>query len=76
VTIEVTLLIDPAVVGEDTSVATVADRLTELGGSIVRWQPVLNGTPAKATFQFKNPARLDHFVADALAVPGVSLATR
>jgi hypothetical protein len=72
VTIEVTLAIDPAVVGTETTVATVADRLIEMGGPMIRWQPDLNGAPAKATFKFKNQARCDHFVADALAIASVS----
>lgn len=71
-TIEVTLAIDPAVVGEQKTVVTVADRLIELGGPIIRWQPDLNGAPAKATFKFKNQARCDRFVADALAIASVS----
>ena len=41
---------------------------------MVGWQPSFNGAPAKATFKFKNRARLELFVADTLAIPGVSLA--
>jgi len=74
VNLEVTLTIDPAVVGRD-EIAFVAERLVELGGPMVGWQPSFNGAPAQATFKFKNRARLELFVADALAIPGVSLAT-
>jgi len=74
VNLEVTLTIDPAVVGRDQT-AFVAERLVELGGPMVGWQPSFNGAPAKATFKFKNRARLELFVADTLAIPGVSLAT-
>ena len=72
--LEVTLTIDPAVVGRD-QIAFVAERLVELGGPMIGWQPSFNGAPAKATFKFKNRARLELFVADTLAIPGVSLAT-
>jgi hypothetical protein len=72
VTIEVTLTINPAVVGQD-NVAAIADGLVQLGGPLARWQPELNGAPAKATFRFKNQARCDHFIAEAVAIPGVSL---
>jgi hypothetical protein len=72
VTIQVTLTIDPAVVGED-HVAAIADGLVQRGGRLVMWQPELNGLPAKATFRFKNQARCDHFIAEAVAIPGVSL---
>jgi hypothetical protein len=71
VTIEVTSTIDPAVVGAD-QIATVAGSLVQMGGPMVRWRPDINGTPATATFKFKNHVRVDHFVTDALAVPGVS----
>jgi len=74
VNLEVTLTIDPAVVGRD-QIAFVAERLVELGGPMIGWQPSFNGAPAKATFKFKNRARLELFVADTLAIPGVSLAT-
>jgi hypothetical protein len=73
VTIEVTLAIDPAVVGKEQSTARVASRLVELGGAMVDWQPDLNGASAKARFKFKNLARRDKFVTDALAISGVSL---
>ena len=73
-TLEVTLAIDPWVVGRNQT-AFVAGRLVEFGGPMVGWQPSFNGAPAKATFKFKNRARLELFVADTLAIPGVSLAT-
>jgi hypothetical protein len=69
---EVMLAIDPATSG-DQAATTVADRLVELGGPMVSWTPELNGAPAKATFRFQNQARCDKFLADALAVAGVSL---
>ena len=73
-TLEVTLAIDPAVVGKDRT-SFVAERLVEFGGPMVCWQPSCNGAPAKATFKFKNRARLELFIADTLAIPGVSLVT-
>jgi hypothetical protein len=75
VTIEVTLSIDPAVVGENQCTARVANYLVNLGGAMVGWRPALNGTAAEARFKFKNLARRDTFVTDALAIAGVSLAT-
>ena len=72
--LEVTLTIDPAVVGRD-QIAFVAERLVEFGGPMVGWQPSFNGSPAKATFKFKNRARLELFLSDTSAIPGVSRAT-
>ena len=74
-TLEVTLAIDPAVVGRDRC-AFVAERLVEIGGPMVGWQPDFNGASAEATFKFESQARLNLFVAVALAIPGVSLATQ
>ena len=72
--IEVSLAIDSAVlIGEHTT--TVADRLVQLGGPIVAWTPDMSGAPARAIFRFQNPARCDKFVADALAITGVAIAT-
>jgi hypothetical protein len=39
------------------------------------WVPEMNGIPAKASFQLQTQAARDLFVADALKIPGVSLAT-
>jgi hypothetical protein len=44
-----------------------------MGGRVVRWEPAASGAPALATFAFKNPARFDKFLADALAIRGVAL---
>ena len=73
-TLEVTIAIDPSVVGRNQT-AFVAERLVELGGPMVGWQPSFNGAPAKATFKFKNRARLEPFVAGTSAIPRVSQAT-
>ena len=75
VTIEVTLSIDPAALGDDQTTEKVGDKLVHFGGPMVGWTPDMNGVPAKAKFKFKNQARCAKFVADALAIPGVSLAT-
>ena len=72
-TIQVTLVIDPALVGEGCTTAMVAARLAELGGPIVSWQSDADGGAARAEFKFKNLARRDTFVADAFAIPGVTL---
>ncbi len=71
---EVMLAIDPAALTMDQTAATVAHRLVEVGGLMVGWTPELNGAPAKAKFKFQNQARCDKFLADALAIDGVSLA--
>jgi hypothetical protein len=42
---------------------------------MIGWQPSFNGARAKATFKLRNRARLELFIADTLAIPGVSLAT-
>ena len=73
--IEVTLAIDSTVLIGELATTTVADRLVQLGGPIVAWTPDMSGAPARAIFRFKNPARCDQFVADALASEGVAIAT-
>jgi hypothetical protein len=64
VTIEVTLYIEPTV---------DADQIAKMGGRIVRWPPGTDSAPCQATFAFKNPARFDKFLFDALAFRGVAL---
>jgi hypothetical protein len=75
VTIEVTLVIDPTAVGEGQTTTVIAARLVDLGGTIFSWAPDMNGIPAKAGFKLQTQAARDLFVADALKIPGVSLAT-
>ena len=75
VTIEVALEIRVPQLPDRRPPSVIADRLCELGGQLVAWQPDLDGAPARAQFKFKNLARRDQFIADALAIPGVSLAT-
>jgi hypothetical protein len=70
--LDVALAIAPPV-DEGQTPTMVADRLVQLGGPMVSWTPDMNGSPAKARFKFKNQARRDRFVADALAVRGVAL---
>ena len=50
-----------------------ANQVVNMGGRVVRWEPAASGAPALATFAFKNPARFDKFLADALAIRGVAL---
>jgi hypothetical protein len=64
VAIEVTLYIDPTI---------DANQIASMGGRVVRWENAANGAPTRATFAFKNPARFDKFLADALAIRGVAL---
>jgi hypothetical protein len=71
---EVMLVIDPAALSGNQTATTVASRLLELGEPMVNWTPELNGAPAKAKFRLQNQARSDKFLADALAIDGVSLA--
>jgi hypothetical protein len=75
VTIEVTFTIDPVCVGEGQTTGIVAARLVNMGGVMFSWVPEMNGIPAKASFQLQTQAARDLFVADALKIPGVSLAT-
>lgn len=73
-TIEVTLTIDPAAVGEGLTTAIVAERLIDMGGVMFSWRPEMNGIPAKAAFKLQTQSARDLFVADALKIAGVSLA--
>jgi hypothetical protein len=49
------------------------DRLHRLGGQMTSWTPAKSGQSATALFKFENPVRRDRFLAEALAIPGVSL---
>jgi hypothetical protein len=71
---EVTLGIDPARVADDSTVGTVALHLVHMGGSFVGWKPNSNRLPAVAQFEFGTPQERDQFVAEALEIPGVSIA--
>jgi hypothetical protein len=76
VTIVVTLAIDPTAVGEGQTTTVIAARLGGLGGTVFSWAPDINGMPARASFKLHTQDARDRFVADALKIPGVSLATR
>ena len=71
--IEIMLAIDPAALSGEQTATTVAQRLWELGGLMVGWTPELNGATAKAKFKFGDQAHCDKFLADALAIDGISL---
>ena len=75
VTFEVTLQIDPTRVGKDATVGIVGLRLVHMGGSFVHWEPGTNWQPATARFEFSTADERDRFVAEAAAIPGVSLET-
>lgn len=72
---EVTLEIDPETVADDATVGIVGIRLYNLGGCFIGWKPGLNKRPAVAQFEFATPNERDRFVAEALEIPGVSIAT-
>jgi hypothetical protein len=71
---EVTFHIDPERVENDATVGIVGLRLVRMGGSFVHWEPDMNRHPAVARFQFPSEYERDQFVADALEIPGVSVA--
>jgi hypothetical protein len=73
---DATFAIDPAHVAADTTVGTVALHLVPLGGLIVFWRANEKSRPAIARFEFSTEHEREQFVADALTIPGVSLATR
>jgi hypothetical protein len=75
VTFEVTLEIDPELLDDDATVGIVGLRLVHLGGSFVHWTPDTHRHPAVARFRFSTADERDRFVAAALEIPGVSLAT-
>ena len=51
-------------------------RLACLDGELTDWQPEDNGHRTIARFRLANPARGDRFLAEALAITGVSLARK
>jgi hypothetical protein len=67
------LTIEAPTVDDGLAADETRDRLADLGGRMVTWQPHRDGTPAQAKFRFKNTARCDRFLCEALAIPGVSL---
>ena len=75
VTFEVTLEIDPESVSNDTTVGIVGLRLVHMGGSFVHWEPDTQRNPAVARFRFSTADERDRFLAEALEIPGVSVAT-
>ena len=72
---EVTLQIDPTRVANDATVGIIGLRLVHMGGSFVHWDPGTNWQPATARFMFSTADERDRFVAEAAAIPGVSLET-
>ncbi len=72
--VEVTFHIDPERVENDATVGIVGLRLVRMGGSFVHWEPDMNRHPAVARFQFPSEDERDQFVAEALEIPGVSVA--
>ena len=74
-TIEVTLAIDPAGLGDGQTTAIVAAQLLDLGGLMFSWTPALEGAPARARFRLATDRDLDRFALKALKIPGVSLIT-
>jgi hypothetical protein len=75
VAFEVTLEIDPKAVPGDSTVGLIAIRLVKMGGKFVGWNPTLDWRPAVAHFEFADSEERDTFVAAALEIPGVSVAT-
>jgi len=76
VAFQVTVEIDPETVGDNATVGIVGLRLLTIGGKFVAWHPNLNWRPAVAQFEFSARRERDEFVAKALEIPGVSIATQ
>jgi hypothetical protein len=72
---EVTLEIDPNAISSEETVGTVGVRLVQTGGRFVAWRQESDRQPARAQFKFSRAADRDRFVAKALKIPGVSVAT-
>lgn len=73
--VEVTLAIEPASRTDGDKSVIIAADLVKLGGSMVSWSPEMNGVPARARFKFETEADKERFVAEALELRGVSVAT-
>jgi len=70
VTIEVTLAIDPAGLGDGQTTAIVAAQLLDLGGLMFSWTPALEGAPARARFRLATESDLDRFALNPRSVFG------
>ncbi len=53
----------------------IAVRLAKMGGHLTGWRPQANGEPARAYFTFDSEEERKRIVAEALAIPGVTLET-
>lgn len=71
--LEALVVIEPCGHFDGDETALVATTLVRMGGPIVSWSPEMNGAPARAVFRFDSPDARERFLADALAVPGVTL---
>ncbi len=73
---EVILEIDPGRVANDATVGLVATQLLGLAGSLADWTSDFGALPAVAKFEFGTADEREGFLVCALAIPGVSIATR
>jgi|SRR5688572_24127504 len=73
---QVRVEIDPMSVVSPDTVGIVGLRLFKMGGKLVEWRPDFNQQPAVARFEFSNSAARDAFIAEAIRIPGVSIAAR
>ena len=71
---KVSLEIDPERVANEETVGTVGLRLVKLGGTLISWQPDLNGRPALAEFEFLTARARARFLGEARRIAGVSIA--
>jgi hypothetical protein len=71
--VEITLAIEHAYANNSVAGASALALLSELGGRMVRPESGSDGSTVVATFAFRNPVRRDQFLAEALAIPGVSI---
>ena len=73
---QVRVEIDPMRVARPDTVGIVGLRLFKMGGKLVEWRPDFNQQPAVARFEFSHSAARDAFIAEAIGIPGVSIAAR
>lgn len=74
-TIKVTLVIEPPVRDNGDEAAVIAAQLVEQGGQMRSWCSEMSGAPARAVFAFKTEKARDEFLAEALRISGVTVAT-
>ncbi len=74
-TIKVTLAIEPPVPANGDEAVSIAAQLVEMGGQMRSWLPEMSGMPARAVFAFRTETARDEFVAEALGISGVTVAT-